>query len=124
MAKLTAYFGTHDGSQKIYVGIFSVGSGTFTVFSDPEVGFAGSYQAFGQAGSFTIDIRLTDDNPAATSGPCEVTLNAQIDSAAQYQADAKLTIVTSLNETPVAIYPSQGGTQIDGVSGHNLWIGQ
>jgi hypothetical protein len=125
MAKLGAYFGTHAGSLEMYVGIFQVGSGTFKTFNDAEVDFAGSYQAFGQSGTFTIRIRLTDANPAATSGPCEITLNAKSDAAAKYAVDGtKLTITTKLNQTPVAIYGSQGGTQVDGISGHNLWIGQ
>src|SRR5215471_20260571 len=81
MANLGMYFGSHAGSMKIYVGIFQVGSGSFTVFKDSEVDFAGSYQAFGQAGTFTIRIRLTGSNPAATSGSCEVTLNASTDAA-------------------------------------------
>src|SRR5215471_10532379 len=123
MAKLGMYFGTHAGSLKIYVGIFQVGSGTFTVFNNSEVDFTGSYEAFGQAGTFAIRIRLSGGSPAATSGPCEVTLNASTDAVAKYQVDGtKLTIATKLNPTPVAIYGSQGGTQIDGISGHNLWI--
>ena len=35
----------------------------------------------------------------------------------------KLILTTTLNPTPVSVYTSQGGTQFDGVSGHNLWIG-
>jgi hypothetical protein len=123
MAKLGAYFGPHAGPLKIWVGFFEVGMGSFTGFSDTDVGFAGSYKAFGQAGNFNIRIRLTDTKPA-TSGSCEVTLNASSDAAAKYAIQgAKLTITTKLNQTPVAIYGSQGGTQIDGISGHNLWIG-
>jgi hypothetical protein len=124
MAKLGPHFGTHADPLKICVGFFQVGSGTFTVFNDREVDFAGSYQAFGQTGTFTIRIRLTDSNPAAVSGPCEVTLNGSTDVSAKYEVHgAKLTIATTLNRTPVAIYGNQGGTQIDGISGHNLWIG-
>jgi hypothetical protein len=125
MATLGPYFGTHAGPLKIYVGFFEVGSGTFTKFSGTEVDFAGSYQAFGQAGNFSIRIHLTDNNPAATSGPCEVTLNASSDSAAKYEVHgAQLTVATILNPMPVAIRRNEGGTQMDGVSGHNLWIGQ
>jgi len=125
MVKLSGYFGGHAGTMKIYVGIFEVGSGTFTVFSDSEIDFVGSYHAFGQAGTFSIRIQLADGNPAATSGRCSVTLNAATDSVAKYHADStRLTINTTLNPTPVLIYGSQGGTQIDGIPGHNLWIGQ
>ena len=125
MAKLTTYFGTHTGALKIYVGMFQVGSGTFTAFDDSEIDFAGSYQAFGKAGKFSIRIRLSDENAARTSGICEVMLNEETDSSAKYRVDGKsLTITTALNQTPVVIYDSQGGTQIEGISGHNLWIGQ
>jgi len=125
MTNLVAYFGTHGGTLSIYVGFFAVGSGAFTNFSDAEIGFSGSYQAFGQSGTFTIRIRLADIDPAATSGACEVTLNGNIDAGAKYEVHGeKLVISTRLNQTPVAIYPNQGGTQIDGISGHNLWIGQ
>lgn len=124
MAKLGPHFGSHNGSLKIYVGFFQVGSGAFTLFNDGEIDFAGSYQAFGQTGTFTIRIQLTDSSPAAVSGSCEVTLNASADATAQYEVHGtKLMIVTKLNPTPVAIYGNQGGTQIDGISGHNLWIG-
>jgi hypothetical protein len=125
MAKLGPYFGTHAGTQEIYVARWSVGSGNFTLFTDAEIDFAGSYHILLQSGIFTIRIRLTDGKPAATSGQCEVTLNGKVDSEAKYQVDgAKLTIATTLNPTPVSVYRDQGGTQIDGVSGHNLWIGQ
>jgi hypothetical protein len=125
MAKLGMYFGIHAGGMKIYVGIFQIGSGTFTVFNNSEIDFSGSYQAFGQAGTFTIGLQLTNGDPAATSGPCKVMLNGNTDAAARYQVDGtKLTIATMLNQTPVTIYSSEGGTQIDGISGHNLWIGQ
>jgi hypothetical protein len=124
MAKLSVYLGNHNGELKLYVGFFQVGSGTFTVLNDREVDFAGSYQAFGQAGTFAIRIRLSDGSPAAVSGSCEVTLNGTIDASAKYEVHGvTLTIATTLNRTPVAIYRNQNGTQIDGISGHNLWIG-
>jgi hypothetical protein len=124
MAKLSVYFGNHSGALKIYVGFFPVGSGAFTVLNDHEVDFAGSYQAFGQVGTFAIRIRLADGSQAAASGSCEVTLNGNTDASAKYEVHGvKLTISTTLNLTPVAVYRNQNGTQIDSISGHNLWIG-
>jgi hypothetical protein len=124
MTKLSVYFGNHSDVLKIYVGFFQVGSGTFSVLNDREVDFTGSYNAFGQVGTFTIRIRLTDGISGAVSGSCEVTLNGSIDASAKYEVHGvKLMIVTTLNQTPVAIYRNQSGTQIDGISGHNLWIG-
>lgn len=124
MAQLSAHFGGHAGPMKIWVGFFEVGSGAFTLFNDTEAEFAGSYQAFGQAGTFSLSVRLTDHNPPATSGQCEIMLNGDADAAAKYEVHgAKLTVATTLNPTPVSVYRNEGGTQIDGMSGHDLWIG-
>ena len=124
MAQLDPYFGPHAGKLKIYVGIFSVGQGSFQDFGHFGTTFDGSYNAFGQSGTFDITLLLSDKNVDAPKGPCAITLNGKTDNAAQYQADdEKLTITTALNETPIGIYRHQNGTQVDGISGHNLWIG-
>ena|ERR1051325_996605 len=124
MAQLDPYFGPHAGNLKIYVGFFNVGNGTFPAFAPFEATFDGSYSAFGQSGTFDIKLLLSDQNAGATKGPCTITLNGKTDSAAQYQADgSKLTITTALNDAPIEIYRSQNGTQVNGISGHNLWIG-
>ena len=125
MAKLNPYFGTHAGDQKIYVGAFSVGTGKFNQFGDYQAAFDGSFQFFGQSGTFIIQLVLSDHDPATNAGPCAITLNGKVDNAAQYQADSgKLTITTKLNQTPIDIYGKEGGTQVDNISGHNIWIGQ
>jgi hypothetical protein len=124
MATLDPYFGKHTGACKIYVGSFAIGSGNFKSFSPVQVDFDGSYQVFGTAGKFAIEIKLVNNNPGSTSGPCEITLNGQTDKAAKYQVNGqKLTFTTTLNPTPFDVYASNGGTQVDNVSGHNLWIG-
>jgi hypothetical protein len=89
------------------------------------VDFAGSYNLVGLSGKFTIRIRLTDGDPAAKAGPCEITFNGETDATAKYEVNgAKLTIVTTFNQTPIAIYRGGAGTHIDGVYGQNLWIGE
>ena len=124
MAKLGQYFGPHTGTRKIYLGIFQVGSGNFPNFSDFQAEFNGSYAALGHSGTFKIRLKLTDQNAGNTSGPCQVTLNGKTDKAASYKADAqKLTIKTSLNDSPLQIYKRQNGTQVDHISDHNIWIG-
>jgi hypothetical protein len=124
MATLKPYFGPHTGPRKIYLGIFEVGSGSFPNFSDFQTEFDGSYAAFGHSGTFKIALNLTDHNAASTSGPCQVTLNGKADNAASYQIDSpKLVVKTSLNDTPLEIYQSQNGTQVDNISDHNIWIG-
>jgi len=124
MAQLDPYFGHHAGNLKIYVGIFDVGKGTFPAFAQFDATFDGSYSAFGQSGTFDIKLLLTDKDAGATKGPCTITLNGKTDSAATYDADGTtLTITTTLNDAPIQIYRSQNGTQVDAISGHNLWIG-
>jgi hypothetical protein len=121
--ELAKYFGDRTGTLKIYLGFFSVGWGTFTTFTDTQMTFSGSYDAFGQSGTFTLSIQLP--NQPTPSGTCELTLNTKSDNAAQYQtAGNVLMLVTTLNPTPIKIYPNHGGTQVDGVSGHNFWIGE
>lgn len=124
MVGLDQYFGTHTGNLKIYVGLFKVGSGSFTSFNSNLAAFTGSYNAFGSSGSFTIAVQLLHAQNGS-SGTCKVTLNNSTDTSAAYTAaGAKFSLQTNLNSTPIDIYVSQGGTQFDGVSGHNLWIGQ
>jgi hypothetical protein len=73
---------------------------------------------------FKIGLKLTDQNAGNTSGPCQVTLNGKTDNAASYKADAqKLTIKTSLHDSPLEIYKSKNGTQVDHISDHHIWIG-
>lgn len=124
MVGLDQYFGTHTGNLKIYVGLFKVGSGSFTSFNSNLAAFSGSYNAFGNSGTFTIEVQLLHAQNAS-SGTCKVTLNDKTDASAAYTvAGNKFSLQTNLNPTPIDIYVSQGGTQFDGVSGHNLWIGQ
>lgn len=124
MVGLDQFFGTHTGDLKIYLGLFKVGSGSFTSFNSNLAAFSGSYNAFGSSGTFTIEVQLLHAQNAP-SGTCRVTLNNSTDASAAYTvAGDKFSLQTNLNPTPIDIYVSQGGTQLDGVSGHNLWIGQ
>jgi hypothetical protein len=124
MTTLVPFFGPHTGPMKIWVGIFEVGKGNFPTFGNYQAQFAGSYSAFGHSGTFKIGVTLTDQNTASASGPCHVTLNSKTDNAATYQVNAaKLVVTTTLNDAPLEIYPSQNGTQVDNISGHNIWIG-
>jgi hypothetical protein len=124
MANLGAYFGPHTGQKKIYVGKFAVGSGSFPSFSNFQAQFAGSYSFLFYSGTFKIALSLSDQDSASKSGPCQVTLNDQTDNAATYKVSGKkLIVTTTLNDTPLQIYPSQNGTQVDNISNHNIWIG-
>jgi hypothetical protein len=124
MATLEPYFGKRTGTLDLYVDSFKIGSGSFTTFSNFEAEITGSYTVFGQPGTFAIAIKLTDNDPVATHGPCEITINGQKDGAGKYQTtNQKLTLATTLNAGTLDIYVKQGGTQIDRVTGHNFWLG-
>lgn len=124
MARISDYIGTHTGTLNISVGGFNIGTGHFNPFSDFQVGFAGSYQFFGQTGNIAIAIKLTNPDPHETAGPCAVTINGTNDNTATYQINgAQMTITTALNGTPMDIYVKDAGTQVDNISGHDLWIG-
>jgi hypothetical protein len=124
MARLGTFFGPHNGQLKIYVSGADVGSGSFGAFADFNANFTGSYSFLFESGNLALGITLADQNPASSSGPCKVTVNGRTDNAAKYQSSGQtLTITTALNDVPLNIYPRQGGTQIDNVSNHNVWIG-
>jgi hypothetical protein len=124
MAKLDSYFGAHTGNLSIYVDRAKLGTGAFSQFGPFAATFSGSYRFLWKSGAVDIHVELTNQNAGEVSGPCTITLNGQTDNAAKYQTgNGKLTIVTALNTTPIEIYGSEGGTQADNVSGHNLWIG-
>ena len=124
MSKLGAFFGPHAGTLRIFVGPFAVGSGRFKSFSDFEAEFAGKYEFLGQSGTVNLEITLTDQNPDNKSGPCDITLNDKPDKKATYKVAGKtLTIKTKLNDEPISVHVVQGGTQVDNISGHNIWFG-
>jgi hypothetical protein len=124
MATLGQYFGSHSGDLAIYLGVFRIGSGRFGAFADFSADFTGSYAVLGQQGKLALAITLADSSPTASAGPCTITLNGRTDNAASYSVEGqKLVCETALNDVPVEIYKHQNGTQIDHVSGHNIWIG-
>jgi len=123
MAKLGGYIGAHDGTLNIKA-FFNIGTGQFSTLSDYQLGFNGAYEFMGQSGHFGLAIKLTNQNAQETGGPCAITLNGTFDNNATYQAhNGKMTITTALNDTPIDLYVKNGGTQVDNISGHDLWIG-
>jgi hypothetical protein len=121
MAKLQPYFGPHAGTLKIYVASFDVGSGSFSAFADFQAAFAGSYDFLGQFHDRDQSLRPKWHKYIRT---VPTHLNGQTDNTATYKVNGKkLTFTTSLNDTPLDIYVKQKGTQVDNISGHNIWIG-
>ncbi len=124
MATLDPYFGKHAGQLQIYVSKFPIGNGSFGAFANFQATFTGSYTLFFQQHQLQLAIALTDKDVKAVNGPCELTMNGQVDKKETYQTNnGKMTIRTALAQTPIVVYQSQAGTQLDGLDGHNAWIG-
>jgi len=71
-----------------------------------------------------LSIKLSDQAINAGSGSCQIIVDDKVDNSARYQTeDKKITFSTSLAQSRIDVYRSQGGTQIDGLDGHNAWIG-
>jgi len=68
--------GQHDLQMSV-LGWRNVGSCTITVNSDFEFAASGSYAMMGHNGTFDVNLKLTDEAPAATTGPCSVTNGGQ-----------------------------------------------
>lgn len=93
-----------------------VGSGEVTQFSDHEVTIAGQISILGYSGKMNIYLKLLDDDPAATSGPCILRLNAHEDAQAVYKVNNNaLTVQAILGKYKQAITISScdGGTQTE-----------
>jgi len=93
-----------------------VGSGEVTQFNDHEVTIAGQISILGYSGSMNIYLKLLDEDPAATSGPCILRLNAHEDPQAVYKVNNNaLTVQATLGKykQAITIRPSDGGTQTE-----------
>ncbi|MBV9232560.1 MAG: hypothetical protein JO030_00845 [Candidatus Eremiobacteraeota bacterium] len=77
MATLDPPFGgLKTGTHALQIGMLGwhdVGSCNITRNDDYHFAAKGSYDVFGKSGTFDFTMTLTDQNPAATSGPCTVT---------------------------------------------------
>ena len=63
-----------------------VGQGTIKALSDYEVSIDGKISILGYTGDLNIKLNLTDQDPAASKGPCVLQLNTHIDKNANYEA--------------------------------------
>ena len=81
-----AYVGqTIEVKAKKFVWV-KVGQGTIASLSDREVGIKGKISILGYSGDLNIKLNLTDQDPAASKGPCVLQLNTHIDEDAKYEA--------------------------------------
>jgi hypothetical protein len=124
LAILGPFFGSQSGNLTIYVAHFPIGTGTFQAIDRFQARFSGSYKTFFQTHPLNLMIKLSDQDASSASGPCQITFNDKVDTSATYKTSrGKITFSTSLAQSPIDVYRSQGGTQIDGLDGHDAWIG-
>ncbi|HRQ41361.1 MAG TPA: hypothetical protein PLD25_25865 [Chloroflexota bacterium] len=93
-----------------------VGSGEVTQFSDYEVTIAGQISILGYSGNMNIYLRLLDEDPAATTGPCILRLNKHEDNEAVYRVNkSAITVQATLGsyKQAIGIAPCNGGTQTE-----------
>ena len=96
-----AYAGqTIEVKAKKFVWV-KVGQGTVTALSDHEVSIEGQISILGYTGDLNIKLNLSDEDQAASKGPCILQLNTLIDENANYEA-AKNTLT---------VYAVLGGEQ-------------
>lgn len=131
MATLPPYFGpvTVGEQNKIEMHILAwptIGSGSYTAFSDYSAEFAGTISFPFFSGSFGLSLTLLDQDPAATAGPAAVVWNGTTDNNASYSAvNGVLTLNTTAlpnEQRSFSLQPNGSGTEIDGLQ-VTIWIG-
>ena len=92
------------------------GQGAVSVLSDHEVGVEGKISILGYSGDLNIHLKLTDEDPAVSSGPCQLQINTLIDENAKYEAaSGMLTVYAVLGgrEQNISILPCNNGEQTE-----------
>lgn len=99
MASIPPYVATntHVGQQvdvkvKKFIWL-AVGQGSVQSFSNYEVNVTGRIKFLGYDGDLNIHLKLLDEAPPASRGPCCLQLNAYMDETAQYAATGELLTV-------------------------------
>lgn len=93
-----------------------VGSGVVDSFLEDEVSVAGKISILGYSGDMNIYLKLTDNDPAATSGSCILRLNSYEDVNATYKVNGSgLMVMATLggNKQNITISPSDGRSQTE-----------
>ena len=91
-----------------------VGSGTVTEFSEYQVTLEGKIDVVIYKGDLTICMKLTDNDPQATTGSCILQLNSLTDEQARYEVkNNALTIHAVLKDVKqnITINRVNNGTQ-------------
>ncbi len=109
-----AYVGQKQTVKTKKIVWIPVGNGTVTTFSEYEVTLEGQIDVVIYRGDLTICMKLTDNNPDATTGSCILQLNTLMDKEARYEVkNSALTIYAILNgvKQNITISRVNNGTQ-------------
>jgi hypothetical protein len=93
-----------------------VGQGTVAALSDHEVGIEGKISILGYSGDLKIKLNLTDQDPAASKGPCVLQINTLIDENANYEAAMNVLTVYAVlggEQQNISILPCNNGEQTE-----------
>ncbi len=115
LAKGTAVGQKQTVKTKKFVWI-PVGDGVVSTYSDYEIGVEGQINVVIYSGPLNIHLKLTDENPSATTGSCILKLNTHMDENATYQANGKVLTVAAMlrgQKQNISITPCNGGTQTE-----------
>lgn len=122
MANIVDYVadGTHVGQTvelkaKKFVWV-KAGEGSVAALSAHEVSVAGKISILGYSGDLNIKLSLTDEDPAASKGPCVLQLNSFTDENAKYEAkNGMLTVYAVLGdaEQNISILKCNNGEQTE-----------
>jgi hypothetical protein len=83
---------------------FTVGNGQVTALSDYIVDIDGQIDIVVYKGNLRIRMDLLDQDPAATSGPCRLQLNAHVDENASYAVkNGALTVSATIKEKSATV---------------------
>lgn len=115
IAKETAVGQKQTVKTKKFVWI-AVGSGAVSAYSDYEIGVEGTINVVIYSGPLNIQLKLTDENPAAKTGSCILQLNTYTDENATYQANGDTLTVAAIlggQKQNISIAPCNGSTQTE-----------
>lgn len=115
LAKNTAVGQKQTVKAKKFVWI-PVGDGVISACSDYEIGIEGKINVVIYSGPLNIHLKLTDENPAATTGSCILQLNTHTDENATYQAKGDVLTVAAVlggQQQNISITPCDRGTQTE-----------
>ena len=93
-----------------------VGQGTIKALSDYEVSIDGKISILGYSGDLNIKLNLTDQDSAASKGPCVLQLNTNIDENAKYEAAQNVLTVYSVlggKQQNISILQCNNGEQTE-----------